>query len=637
LVVTGSAHSSEETAAETTSDVAQAVAEASFAAVAGQTVPSLMERNASEHGNRPAITSAPDAEGATSTLTWAEVRDLSAQFSEGLVALGLEPGDRLLTMMSSRPEHWIVDYGAQHARAIPCTAYATLSTEQIGFVAAHSAAPIVVLEGRGEIERWAPVLADLPDLRHVIVVEEADSIVAGEAAHGKQFLPYSAVLAIGRERLESNPSLFEQRWREVRPEDAVGMMYTSGTTGDPKGVVLTHLNVLYEAAVSARITEIEDFSETIAYLPLAHIAERELSLYGSVLKIAHVHLCPDPRQVVGALGRVHPGGLFGVPRIWEKLAAGVQGLVKMADPAQREAFEQAHAVTLEAFDLRMAGKQVPEELARAVEEADRTVLAPARSLLGLDKINRAHSGAAPISVETLRFLQGLGVPLMEVWGMSETSGAATICTSEANRIGTVGKAVPGVELKIGEDGEVFVRGPILLAGYLQPDGSVSSPLDADGWLATGDVGTLDAEGFLTITDRKKELIITSGGKNIAPTLIESHLTAHPAVGFAAAIGDRRPYVTALIVLDPDVFAPEAAHSPEAQAAVEQAVANANAKLARVEQVKKYTIIAGPWTPDTGEVTPKLSLRRRVIVDRYADVIDEMYVALEEADAEGPHA
>jgi long-chain acyl-CoA synthetase len=221
--------------------------------------------------------------------------------------------------------------------------------------------------------------------------------------------------------------------------------------------------------------------------------------------------------------------------------------------------------------------------------------------------------------------------------MSETSGAATVCTPEANRVGTVGKPVPGVELKIGEDGEVFTRGPILLAGYLQPDGSVLSPLDADGWLATGDVGTLDADGFLTITDRKKELIITSGGKNIAPTLIESHLTTHPAVGFAAAIGDLRPYVTALIVLDPDVFPAEAAHSPEARAAVDQAVANANAKLSRVEQVKKYTIIAGPWTPDTGEVTPKLSLRRRVIVDRYADVIDAMYAQPEGAEEEEFHA
>ena len=276
-------------------------------------------------------------------------------------------------------------------------------------------------------------------------------------------------------------------------------------------------------------------------------------------------------------------------------------------------------------------------MARAVEEADRTVLAPARSLLGLDRVTRATSGAAPISVETLRFLHGLGVPLMEVWGMSETSGAATVCTPDANRVGTVGKPIPGVELKIGEDGEVFARGPIMLAGYLQPDGSVLSPLDDEGWLATGDVGTLDADGFLTITDRKKELIITSGGKNIAPTLIESHLTAHPAIGFAVAIGDRRPYVTALIVLDPDVFSADAAHSPEARAAVEQAVAAANAKLSRVEQVKKYTIVPGPWTPDTGEVTPKLSLRRRVIAERYAGVIDEMYVEPQADGEEEIHA
>ncbi|MFL6117216.1 MAG: AMP-dependent synthetase/ligase, partial [Catenulispora sp.] len=454
------------------------------------------------------------------------------------------------------------------------------------------------------------------------------SVVAGDDAHGKQFLPFSAVVAIGRERLAANPSVFEQRWRQIKPGDPVGMMYTSGTTGDPKGVVLSHRNVLYEAAVVDGITAIEDFPETVAYLPLAHIAERELSLYGSVMKIAHVHLCPDPRQIVGALGRVRPGHLFGVPRVWEKIAAGVQGLVKMAEPARREAFERAHALTLEALDLQLAGKQIPEDLAEAVAQADGTVLAPIRALLGLDRTARASSGGAPISVATLRFLNGLGVQVMEIWGMSETSGAATVCTPEANRIGTVGKALPGVEMRLGEDGEVFVRGPILLSGYLQPDGTVVSPLDADGWLATGDVGTLDADGFLTITDRKKELIITSGGKNIPPTLIESHLTTHPAVGFAAAIGDRRPYVTALIVLDPEVFPADAAHSPEARAAVEQAVADANTKLSRAEQVKKYTILAGPWTPETGEVTPKLSLRRRVITERYAQVIDDMYTELE---------
>jgi long-chain acyl-CoA synthetase len=594
-----------------------------IAEVRGQTVPSLLDRNAREFGERPALTSAPDEDGNAVTLSWAELRRRFAEFSEGLVALGLEPGDRLLTMMSSRLEHWITDYGAQHARAIPCTAYATLSPDQIGFVAAHSAAPIVVLEGRAEIERWQPVLGDLPELRHVVVVEEADSAVMGEAAHGKQFLPFSAVMAIGRERLASNPSVFEQRWRQIKPEDPVGMMYTSGTTGDPKGVVLSHLNVLYEAAVIDRIHTIEKFPDAVAYLPLAHIAERELSLYGSVLKVAHVHVCPDPRQVVGTLGRVHPAGLFGVPRIWEKLAAGVQGLLKMAEPAQREAFERAHASTLEAFDLQTAGKQLPEDMAEAVAEADRTVLAPVRAMLGLDRVGRATSGAAPISVETLRFLHGLGIPLMEVWGMSETSGAATCCTPEANRVGTVGKPIPGVDVKLGDDGEIFVRGPILLSGYLQPDGSVASPLDSEGWLATGDVGTLDADGYLTITDRKKELIITSGGKNIAPTLIESHLTAHPAIGFAAAIGDRRPYVTALIVLDPD-----AVHSPETRAAVDEAVANANKKLSRVEQVKKYTILSGPWTPDTGEVTPKLSLRRRIITDRYAQVIEDMYTEIE---------
>ena len=507
-----------------------------LAASAGLTLPRLLLRNALEHGDRPALsTIGPDAV----TLTWADLRRRTAEFSEGLVALGLEPGDRVLTMMSSRPEHWIADYGAQHARAVPCTAYATLATDQIGFVAAHSAAPIVVLEGHDEIRRWQPVLKDLPDLETVIVVEE-DALLAGEAAEGKRFLPFSAVLAIGKARLEGNPEIFEHRWREIEPEDPIGMMYTSGTTGDPKGVVLSHHNVMYQAISVDSMVPVPEFSDGVAYLPLAHIAERMLSLYGSVYKIAHIHLCPDPKQIAGALGQVRPHGLFGVPRVWEKLAAGVQAVLKTVEPERKAAFDRAHALMLEATELRMAGKQITDDLAERVAEADRTVLAPIRGLLGLDRLERASSGAAPISVDTLRFLHGLGIKVMEVWGMSETAGAATVCTETHNKVGTVGITVPGNEIRIAEDGEIFIRGPLVLMGYLQPDGSLESPLDEDGWLATGDVGAFDDEGFLTITDRKKELLITSSGKNIAPTLIESHLTAHPVIGFAAAIGETAP-------------------------------------------------------------------------------------------------
>ena len=595
-------------------------AEHFLAASAGLTLPRLLLRNAQEHGERPALsTIGPEP----TTLTWAELRQRTAEFSEGLVALGLEPGDRMLTMMSSRAEHWIADYGAQHARAIPCTAYATLATDQIGYVAAHSAAPIVVLEGRDEIRRWQPVLKDLPDLETVIVVEE-DALLASEDAAGKRFLPFSAVLAIGRERLNGNPSVFEHRWQEIQPEDPIGMMYTSGTTGDPKGVVLSHHNVMFQAISVDTMVPVPEFSDGVAYLPLAHIAERMLSLYGSVYKVAHIHMCPDSKQIAGALGQVRPHGLFGVPRVWEKLAAGVQAVLKTVEPERKAAFDQAHALMLEATELRMAGKEVPDDLAERAAEADRTVLAPVRSLLGLDRLERATSGAAPISVDTLRFLHGLGIKVMEVWGMSETAGAATVCTETHNKVGAVGITVPGNEIRVAEDGEIFIRGPLVLMGYLRPDGSLESPLDQDGWLATGDVGTLDDDGFLTITDRKKELLITSSGKNIPPTLIESHLTAHPMIGFAAAIGDNRPYITALIVLDPDVVSAEAAESPEVLAAVEQAVAGANHKLSRIEQVKRYRILAGPWTPDTGEVTPKLSLRRRVVHERYAEVIEELY-------------
>ena len=590
------------------------------------TLPRLLARNAEQFGELPALT-----HGET-TLTWAQQRAEIAAATRAVAQLGLQAGERLMIMMSSRPEHWIADGAAVHLSAIPCTAYQTLSTEQIGYVGRHSAATIVVLEGADEVARWLPIVDDLPGLKRIVVVDAA-AVPAGD----DRFVAWDEVISRGRALHAEDPGVFESHWPSIRPDDPVAMMYTSGTTGDPKGVVLSHRNAFYEAVAIDVLVPTPDHGPSIAYLPLAHIAERELSIYRAAYKAGHVIVCPDPAGIVGALVGARPPSFFGVPRVWEKLAAGLQGKIASLPAEQRDQIMGAHALGAQVFALAGAGEEVPAELAARAAAVDEAVMRPLRASLGLDVMEWASSGSAPIPVEVLTYLAGFGIRVLEVWGMSETTGCATVSTPDGYRVGAVGRVVPGVDVRLAEDGEIFVRGPIVFLGYLQDDGTVQSVLDPDGWLATGDVGTIDDDGYLTITDRKKELIITSSGKNIAPAKIEGLLRAHPLVSQAIAVGDRRPYVTALISLDEEsapVWAAasgssattvaELAVDPAVLAELDSLVASVNDRLARAEQIKHYRVLPASWSPETGELTPTLKLRRKVVLDLYGDAIEPMY-------------
>jgi len=375
----------------------------------------------------------------------------------------------------------------------------------------------------------------------------------------------------------------------------------------------------------------------VSYLPLAHIAERVLGIYNPIYRAGHVTIVPNPAQLVSALQGVRPQFLFGVPRVWEKMVAGIQAQLGAAPPEMKSAFDLAAAASRESFWLRADGKEVPAELQERVAQLDEKVLRPIRGMLGLDHVSWGATGAAPIPVDILEFLAGLGIDVLEVWGMTETTGTATTNTPTDFRTGSVGKPVPGMDLKLADDGEILIRGPLVCMGYLTPDGGIESPTDADGYLATGDVATIDDDGFVTITDRKKEIIITSAGKNIPPARIENLMRAHPLVAQAVAIGDRRPYVTALVVLDEEmatgwakahgIEAPDLAAlaaDPAVVAEIQNAVDAANEKLARPEQIKTFHILPVAWTAESGELTPKLSMRRRVIGERYEQIIDAMY-------------
>ncbi|KAA9161360.1 long-chain fatty acid--CoA ligase [Amycolatopsis acidicola] len=596
----------------------------------GQTIVKLLQRNASEYGELPALSSLDDP--GQPTLTWAGLREEVTAVSRGLADLGLGPRDRMLIMAPSSPAHLIADLAAAHVGAISCTAYATLSPDQIGYVARHSAAPVVVLQGMDELKRWEPALGDLPALRRIVMIDTT-AIPAGD----DRFVSLADLRARGAELLAADPGAVDRATAGIQPDDPLCMIYTSGTTGEPKGVVLSHHNVIHEAYAVHALHDTPMHTNNIAYLPLAHIAEREISIYMPIVYAGHVHTLADATTIVPALGRVHPEGFFGVPRVWEKLVAGLKNMLAAAPEERRTVLLQANELLQRGYKLRDAGEEVPPELAEQIAETDRTVLAPVRQMLGLDKLIFCSSGAAALPLEVLYFVAGLGLEIQEVWGLSETSGAVTSNSLSAFRAGTVGRPVADTEVKVAEDGELLVRGPLVFLGYLKEDGTIQSATDEEGWFATGDVGEIDADGFVRITDRKKELIITSGGKNIAPTSIEGLLKEHPLIGQAVAIGNDRPYVTALIVLDDEILPGWAAAQglgetdpaaladhPAVREEIERAVEAANNRLSRVEQIKRYHVVTTPWTPESGEVTPTLKLKRRVINDRYGTEIAALY-------------
>ncbi|MEU1116712.1 MULTISPECIES: AMP-dependent synthetase/ligase [unclassified Streptomyces] len=588
---------------------------------ADTTLPALLLRNADEHGDLPALSWRTGARW--STLTWREARRKVAVLAAGYAALGVRRGEHVLMMMGNRPEHWLSDLALVHLGAVPVTVYGTAAPEQVAHIVRHSRARFAIVEGADELPRWEPLLADATaPLERLVVVEGAE-------ANGHR--TYGSLHATGARLLD--PDAFEKSWREIRPADPLTVVYTSGTTGDPKGVRLSHRNVLLNGTALDAVVEFPDGVGHICYLPFAHIAERLLGIYLPVLRAAHVHLCADPAEVAATARELHPFQFFGVPRVWEKLAAAV-GAALAGLPAQRRAAVDAANETARAYvACRERGEEPAVELRAAYDEAKREVLDPLLALAGFDRLVWTASASAPMPPDVSRFWAGFGLVIMDAWGLTETSGVVTTNSPDRFRLGSVGRPLDGLDVRIADDGEILVRGATVFDGYLRPDGGVDSACDADGWFATGDIGRLDADGYLWLTDRKKEMIVTSTGKNVSPALVENALKEHPLIGQALVHGDGRSYLVALLVLDPELAPAWAAArgiegdlvAHEAvRAEVARAVAAANARLNRTEQIKRYRLLAEEWGPATGELTPSLKLRRRVIREKYEQVIDALY-------------
>ncbi|WP_327351979.1 AMP-dependent synthetase/ligase [Streptomyces sp. NBC_01304] len=589
------------------------------------TLPALLLRNAQDHGDLPAL-SWRDAEGSWTTLTWAEARHEVGVLAAGYAALGVERGEHVLMMMGNRAEHWLTDLALTHLGAVPVTVYSTAAPEQVAHIARHSRARLAVLEGARELARWEPLLADesVP-LARLIVLEEADA-----ADHAT----YESVRSTGAARFTADA--FEKAWQETRPTDPLTVVYTSGTTGDPKGVRITHRNVVLNGVALDRMVELPDHVEHICYLPFAHIAERMLGIYLPVFRASHVHLCAEPAQVAATARELHPAQFFGVPRVWEKLAASVRSALAVLPAEQQQAIAAAGDTARAHLAYREKGEEPPAPLEAAYQQAKEGILDPLLAMAGFERLVWTASASAPMPLDVVRFWAGFGIAIMDAWGLTETIGVATTNTPAAFRLGSVGRPLDGVEIRTAEDGEIFVRGETVFDGYLRADGTVASACDTGGWFPTGDIGRIDADGFLWLTDRKKEMIITSTGKNVSPALVENTLKEHPLIGQALAHGDGRSYLVALLVLDAEmapVWAKAHGIEPEGISLVDhteviaeiaRAVEAANARLNRTEQIKRYRLLAEEWGPETGELTPSLKLRRRIIGEKYEDVIADLY-------------
>ncbi|RJL36033.1 AMP-dependent synthetase/ligase [Bailinhaonella thermotolerans] len=597
--------------------------------IAGRTICAQFADITAAHPDAPAYSN-PAGDG-WDTLTYGEARRRVLEAASAFLALGIEPGDAVTLMMVNRTEHVLADLGALHAGAVPITVYATLAPEQVSYIAADCRARAVVLGGAADLARWESALAELPHIEHVIVLDPA------ACPDGERYLTWDRLMELGRERYDE--AAVRARYEAIRPEDTLTVLYTSGTTGVCKGVPLTHANVCFEVAVVDRVGELGELNPQISYLTYAHIAERVLSMYLPLFKASHVHFCPDPLQLAGVLRQVRPATFFGVPRVWEKLMAGLLAVLATQPEEQQARVREAMAAGVAYLEAGQRGATPPEEIREAYEKADASLLSTIRGLIGFDRAHWVGSGAAPLSLDVQRFFAGLGINILEVYGMTETTGAFTANGPGDYSFGSVGRAVPGVEVRLAEDGEILMRGPIAASGYRNLPEATAELIDADGWLRTGDVGEVDEDGYYRVVDRKKELFITAGGENVAPSLIENHLKRHPLIAQALAYGDRRPYPVALITLDPEV-APrwaeargipftslaDFAERPEVVAEVATAVEQANARLARVQQIKHWRVLPVEWTTETDELTPKFSLKRRVIHAKYADVIDTLYDA-----------
>ncbi len=565
-------------------------------------------------------------------VTWKQYGEKVRQVAMGLISLGLQKGECVSIISENRPEWVYSDFGILFAGGVTVGVYTTNAAEQCGYIVQNSGSRFYIAENEEQFDKTLKFRKDTPQLEKVIVME----MEGLKRYHDPMLMSFDDLLKLGKEFDAKNPGLFEQRWSEVKPEDLAVLIYTSGTTGPPKGAMLTHSNLLFMSEAMVNVNPIKDGDETLSYLPLCHIFEQ---LFTVMINVRYGTICnfiESPDTVTDNMKEVSPTVTCGVPRIWEKYASGI--MIRMSDATwfKRMVFKAAMGIGMKYANLKLNFKPIPPYLKVAYLAAYAAVFRKLKERLGFDRVRIAYSGAAPISPDVLKFFNAIGLPLVEGYGQTEGTGVTTVSQKGRLKIGKVGQPLPGVEVKIAEDGEILVKGPGVFKGYFKNPEATAETLK-DGWLHSGDVGVLDEEGFLKITDRKKDLIITAGGKNIAPQNIENQLKFSPYINDAVVIGDRKKYLVALIAIDEENVIKYAqdhkiqfgtyaslTQAPEIKQLIQAEVDRVNKTLAQVEQVKKFTIIPKKLYEEDGEVTPTMKVKRKSINEAYKDIIEKMY-------------
>ncbi len=598
------------------------------AVVEGKTILDFFDRNADRFPDQPAVLW-KDGD-AWQHLTWSQYHTQVQEAAAGFQSLGVGVSDFVAIMAGNRPEHGAADLGAGMAGGTGVTVYSTFAPEQVQYVASNCGAKIAVVEGLETMKTWEAIRSELPDLRYIVMLDDADHYATTDWV-----LSWNDLLERGREALAKDPDCVSRVRSQITPESLATLIYTSGTTGVPKGVMITQRNVVWTAESVRRAVEIPPNPRLVSYLPLAHIAERMSTHYNGIYLAGEVYFCPDMAQVLEYIQKARPQVFVGVPRVYEKFHARISG--NFAHHEKADLIKKALANATAVIEAEQAGKN-PGLGAKAKRALfDKLVFSKVRAQLGLDQVTVAITAAAPISRDLIVFFNAIGVPLLELYGMSENTGPATTNRPDHNNMGTVGTPLPGVEIRLGEDGEVLMRGGIVSAGYYKKPEDTAESFDADGWLHSGDLGQLEPDGSLRIVGRKKEIIITAAGKNVAPAKLETIVKNDPIISQVCMIGDGRKFLTMLIAIDPEE-APAWAEAngveftdlasfvkePALVDKISQLVDEANGHVSQVEKVKKFTIVPDNWTPDTGEITPSLKLKRRVVVEKYSDAIEAMY-------------
>lgn len=543
--------------------------------------------------------------------TWRTYVDQIRTCARALMSLGLPRGGKVCILGFNRPEWVIFDHAAMMAGGVPAGIYTTCSAEEVQYIVHHSESRVVLVENADQLAKLKAKREQMPLLEYIVMMK-------GAQATGGDVLTWDDLLAKSETVSEAE---LDQRIDAIEQADLATMIYTSGTTGPPKGVMLSHRNLAWTSQALLDIAGRPEGDVSLSYLPLSHIAEQMCTIHMPASAGSTVYFAESIEKVPENLKDVRPTVFFGVPRIWEKFHAAMTGKLAETTGAKKRLVEWARAVCAQVNARRDRGEPIPRVIDLQYRLAHKLVISKIKEAIGFDRVRELISGAAPIAPDVLAFFASLDLPIREIYGQSEDTGPTSFNLVGRTKLGTVGPPIPGIDVTLGDDGEILIKGPNVFLGYYKEPEATAEAL-RDGWLCSGDLGAFDADGFLTITGRKKEIIITAGGKNIAPKNIEAAIKELPLVGEAVVIGDRRKYLTALVTLEPAAAGKVA--SEQVRSTIQAKIDEVNQTLARVEQVKKFAILERPFGIDTGELTPTMKLKRKVIAQKYAREIEAMY-------------